>query len=111
MAGFCVIITTSLTVGSSIAVLRSLRYHLSGMDLRRLTPLGLKGPPVGAGGGEDAPIDAAQSSSHGEPGAAAAAHSFSCIAQTQEPPRLPPVHSHRKTSVIKCDCDVLIKKY
>lgn len=110
-AGVRVIITTTLTVGSSIVVLHSLRYHLSGMDLRRLTPLGLKGPPMGAGGGGGgggAPIEAAQSSSHRVPGAAA--HSFSCPPQMQQPS--PASHSlERKTNVIKCDCDVLIKKY
>lgn len=61
-----------LTVGSSIAVLQSLQYHLSGMDLRRLTPVGLgavrtaslKGWQNRAGGGVSAPIEAAQSSSH-----------------------------------------------
>lgn len=72
---------------------RSLRYHLSGMDLRRLKPLGLRGPPMGAGGGEDAPIEAAQSSSHGEPGAAA--HSFSCVAQARRPS--PASHSLART--------------
>lgn len=81
-------------------VLRSLRYHLSGMDLRRLTPLGLKGPAMGArggGGGEDAPIEAAHSSSHGEPGAAA--HAFSCIGQTQQPSPA----SHSLAQKNKCD--------
>lgn len=63
-----------LTVGSSIAVLHSLRYHLSSMDLRRLTPVGLgdvrtvslKGWQNRAGGGGSAPIEAVQSSSHTE---------------------------------------------
>ncbi len=63
-----------LTVGSSIAVLASLQYHLSSMDLWRLTPVGLgdvhttslKGWQNRVGGGVSGPIEAVQSSSHTE---------------------------------------------
>lgn len=94
-------------------VLHSLRYHLPGMDLGRLTPLGLKGPPMGARGGGGAPIEAAQSSSHGVAGAAA--HSLSHASPSPPPnattlARLSFTRTE-KTSVIKCNCDVLIKKY
>ncbi len=75
-----------LTVGSLIAALPSLQYHLSRMDLWRLTPVGLgdvhiaslKGWQNRVRGGVSAPIEAAQSSSHTEWRLVEYPHCFSC---------------------------------
>lgn len=104
-----------LTVGSSIAVLHSLQYHLSTMDLWRLTPVGLgdvrtaslKGWQYRAGGGVSAQLKLfshLHTQNKDWQSGATLFHSLSLS------------HKHtqtltEKTSVIKWDCDVLIKKY